>query len=285
MPNARLETPSTGATPLNDERSGRLTSVSPKTVDRSHIDTAVKTASRTSDVTASAVDSTPGEQEDADAGASAHPVHETDREGPERRPGAVSMGVAAFFRMCVHMRMPPTAVLVRVDVEHPSSPSDEESDCQIHDHDGDGRLSSLLNAFREVSVEKQHGQAEGDQGQRVTQPPRETQLSGPAGGTLFSARQQRGHGSEVIGIGGVAKAEQHGNHDDDPDRRPVGESGNSVVEAEHQNTLRECFDGEADPHREDEERAHGRECADERAVEPQTAERTVERRRRRGRST
>lgn len=41
------------------------------------------------------------EQEDTDTRASAHPVHETDREGPQWRPGAVPMGVAAFFPMCM----------------------------------------------------------------------------------------------------------------------------------------------------------------------------------------
>jgi len=65
-------------------------------------------------------------------------MHEADREGPERRPSAVAMRVAAFFRMSMQMRMPPTAVLVRVDVEHPLSPPDEEADSQIHNHDGDG---------------------------------------------------------------------------------------------------------------------------------------------------
>jgi hypothetical protein len=144
-------------------------------------------------------------------------VHETDREGPDRRPGAVSMGMASLFRMCVHMRMPPSPVLVWMDVKHPSSPSHEESDCQIHDQEGYGHLGGLLQAFREVSVEQKHWQAEGDQRQRVTQPPRETQASGMAGGTLFSARQQRGHGSQVIGIGGMAKPEQYSNHDDDPE--------------------------------------------------------------------
>jgi hypothetical protein len=144
-------------------------------------------------------------------------VHETDRKGPERRPGAVPMGVATFCRMRVYVRMLPTAVLVWVDVEHPLSPPEEEAESQVHDHDGNGRLSSLLNAFREVVVEKHHRQAEGDQSQSVSHPPRETQLTGTPGGTLFPTCQQRGHCREVIGIGRMSKAEQDGDYNDDPE--------------------------------------------------------------------
>ncbi len=58
IPNARLTTPSTGATRLKAPRTGRLTRVAPNPVERIVIETAVKSASTTSAATAVVVDST-----------------------------------------------------------------------------------------------------------------------------------------------------------------------------------------------------------------------------------
>ena len=91
-PKSRLRPPSAGAIRSNDAARRRVESVSPKPVESSAIETAVKRAksASASDRDAAVVDR--GEEEDADARASAHPVHQPDSVRLERRAGPTDGG-------------------------------------------------------------------------------------------------------------------------------------------------------------------------------------------------
>ena len=60
--------------------------------------------------------------------------------------------------------------------------------------------------------------------------PRQTELPRLAGDPCLAARNECRHRSEVVRVGRVPKAEQDRNEQDEPDRRPVGESRDPAVQ-------------------------------------------------------
>ena len=116
-PGARLLAPSAGAAPVNAARTGRETSVRPNPVVRMTMDTAVKTASRASDKTASPGGLDGGHDQDADSRAPAHSVDEPDAVRAEGGSRAPRMRVGPLAAVSVRVDVCDPAVLVGVDVK------------------------------------------------------------------------------------------------------------------------------------------------------------------------
>ena len=89
---------------------------------------------------------------------------------------------------------------------------------------------------------------------------------------LLPGGDQRRHGGEVVRVGRVAQAEQHGDAADDEERGPVREVRDPVVEAEHQVDLGEGAHGHRQAEAEDDDRADRGEEADQAAVEVDAVE-------------
>ena len=111
------------------------------------------------------------QQQDTDAGAAADPVHEADAVGLQRRaraPRAVRMRVAGV-NVTVGVR--PPLVRVQMDVEEPAPPPHEQPDGERDDDDSDQRLRSFLDALRQIRLEQDERQAEGEERRRVAGAP------------------------------------------------------------------------------------------------------------------
>ena len=187
----------------------RAASVAPKPVVTIVIETPVKSASTTSEATASAVDGNRGQQQHADARAAAEAVDEPD---PERRQRAA------------HLMAP---VLVAVPVP------DEQPDRQVDDQSGNRRLGAALDALGQVGLEEQDRHAEDDQGHGVPEPPPGAERRCLAPRLFLAGRDERRDRRDVVRVGGVAQAEQNCNEQDDQDRAAARERGDVVVESEH----------------------------------------------------
>src|SRR3989304_5803741 len=83
------------------------------------------------------------------------------------------------------------------------------------------------------SLRRRIGRAEAKGGGGGPRPQGGAELAGTACSPLAPGRDERRHGGEVIRVGGVAKAEEHCDREHDPDRCPIGEGRDSVVESEH----------------------------------------------------
>ena len=162
---------------------------------------------------------------------------------------------------------------VGVHVELAAPPAEEQSDRQVDDHDGDGRFSALLDMFREVAVEEQDGKTERKQRECVPKTPGEAERAGASRRALAAAGHERRHRREVIRVGGVSQAEQHGDCEHDPHRAAIREGGNLVVESEHQRTSGRALTVMPTPDRKDQKRARGGKSADEPTVQGEPAER------------
>ena len=86
-------------------------------------------------------------------------MHQTDAESPERRPHLVPV---TFFV---------GAMRVRVQVEEPAAPADQQPDGKEDDQGGDRCLRPLLEALRQVGLEEHDRQPEDDQRQGVAETP------------------------------------------------------------------------------------------------------------------
>jgi hypothetical protein len=113
------------------------------------METAVKTARRTSEVTARPVERTRREDEHSDASASGHSVHEPDREGSPARSGTVR-------------------VRVSVEAELAATPATKG---EIDDDESDRGLRRLLNPLGKNTVEEEDGKPEGNQRRRMDEAP------------------------------------------------------------------------------------------------------------------
>ncbi len=67
----------------------------------------------------------------------------------------------------------------------------------------------------------------------MTSAPGEPESPGQNGAPFPGACDERGHGGEMIRIGGVAKPEETGDCNHDQKRCSVGEAGQVLVQAEH----------------------------------------------------
>ena len=215
----RLARPSSGATPLNVAATGDDPRVSPKPVVTSVIDTAVNRASTTRAAHATDVRGDRRQDQDADAGAAAGAVHETDPEGAERRADG----------------MPVLLVLVRmsVQVEVAVPPADEEPDREEHDQRRHRGLGALLHALRQELLEEQDRQAEQHERERMTEAPEHAEPRRARLDALLARGDERRHGCDVVRVGRVTEPEQCRDEDHDEDGASAREVHDRVVEAEH----------------------------------------------------
>ena len=73
----------------------------------------------------------------------------------------------------------PPLVGVQMDVEEPAPPPHQQPDGERDDDDADQRLGSLLDALRQVRLEQDERQAEGEERRRVAARPRRRRAGTP----------------------------------------------------------------------------------------------------------
>ena len=114
--------------------------------------------------------------------------------------------------------------------ERPALPAQQQPERERHDHEADRYLGALLDARRQVRLPEHDRHAEREQRRGMAEPPGEPEPGRPAA----AVRDQRRHGGQVIRVARVPQAEQDCDHEDDQERRPVGEMHDPLVETEHQ---------------------------------------------------
>jgi len=97
----------------------------------------------------------------------------------------------------------------------------------------------LFDLLRQEVVEEEDRKPEGEQGRRVAGAPGEPEFLGAASSALPAARGECRH-SEVVRVARVAQSEENGDCEHDPDRGAVGESVDSLIEAEYRIPLTAC---------------------------------------------
>ena len=118
-------------------------------------------------------------------------------------------------------------------VEGSVPPPDEKPDCEEHDQRGDRGLGSTLDVLREIALGDEDRDAEDHECHGVPEPPPRAQARGGGGRALASGGDQRRDGRDVVGIGGVPEAEQHGGEQDDTERGSLGQPRHPLVDPEH----------------------------------------------------
>ena len=158
--------PSTGTRADERRATGRAPSVAPKPVVTIVIETAVKSASTTSDTTASGCRRDRGEQEHADARAAAHAVHEADPEGAERRPHVVPMLVVGRASACseVAVRQRTSSRTARKTIRAATAVS-----------------APCWTTLGQVGLEEEDRHAEDDERERVAERPTRRRAARPGG--------------------------------------------------------------------------------------------------------
>ena len=150
-------------------------------------------------------------------------MHQADPERLQRRAGAEAPAGAVGVG----------AAVVVMQVEESPVPAEKQPEREQRDHHAHARLGGRLHARREVCLEDDDRQPEGEQARRVADSPGESEARRRPGGAVATGCDQRRHRSEVVRVGRVAKAEHDGDDDDEPKRRPVREMGKPVVETQH----------------------------------------------------
>jgi hypothetical protein len=136
-------------------------------------------------------------------------MEEADREGREGRPRPMLVLVAGLARVTVEMSMPKAAlVFVLVDMEAAAPPLPEETERQRDDDQSDRRFDATPGGLRQGSPDEQERQAEGDERRRVPDAPREAEQGARACVPSVRPGHERRDRGEVIGVGGMAEAEE-----------------------------------------------------------------------------
>jgi hypothetical protein len=117
-----------------------------------------------------------------------------------------------------------------------SPPPEKESQGQEDDDEPDRALGRVLNPLRQSTLGEDDRSPKDQERRSVTGAPCKSELSGTASGALPGARDEGGHGSEVIRVGRMANSQRYRDGENDPDRSAVGEGRDSFVEAEHRIT-------------------------------------------------
>ena len=159
-----------------------------------------------------------GEQQDAHAGRAAHPVHEADAVGAHARPRAASM---------------PPAEGAGCAGKLAAVPAQEQPRGQRHDDHAHGQLRELLYRLGEITTEQDDGNAEGAQRRGVAETPGQAETARAPHAVAVVPGHQRAHRREVVRIGCVAQAEQHGDRDDEEKRLARAQRRDPLVEPEH----------------------------------------------------
>jgi hypothetical protein len=128
-------------------------------------------------------------------------------------------------------------VRVRMEAELTAAPANEEPEGEQDDDETDRALGRVLNPLRKKAVVGTIGSPKANSVAACPAPQAKPELPGTPRRVLASARNQRGHGSEVIRVGRVAQSEQNGDHENDPDRGASRQRGDSLVEAEYRITF------------------------------------------------
>src|SRR6266508_1532992 len=126
-------------------------------------------------------------------------------------------------------------VRVRVRVEGAAPPAGEEPDREAGDQEADRGLRATPDGVRQIRTVEHDRHAQGEERERVARAPGEPELR-RVSRAPFGRRDQRRHGGQVVGVGGVPEPEEYGDRNDDEKRRTVGERRQVAVEAEHQST-------------------------------------------------
>src|SRR5919206_1182682 len=171
------------------------------------------------------------EEQDADTGAPAHPVHDPDRVSAERR--AALRGMPMSSRARVYMRVRVLAVEVCMGVKGTAAPADEKPDREPDDQEAHRRLGRPLHGLREVRAVEDDRQPEREQRGGVPEAPREAERTRAARRALLARGDECRHCGQVVQVSRVAKAEHDRHEDDDEERRPVRERSDPLVEPEH----------------------------------------------------
>ena len=213
----------------------------------------MQSANRPSAATAIARFVDRGQQQDADAGAAAHPVHEADPVGLQRRARA------------------PGRVVVRV--EGAAVPAQEQRDRERDDHEADGRLGGLLRRLGQVALEEHDRQAEGEQRRRVAEAPGRARAGRPrrwrARECRRSASRRRRGGRDRSRGGGRARRRRRRRARASRRRRTMRSRCRVRTWSAH---FRDGADGHGEPRREDDECAGGWQEPNQPAFEGHAAE-------------
>ncbi len=210
-------------------------SATPTPVDSSPIDTAVAAANSASAATPCVVsDTAPTSSTPAAAEPPTPCTSPIPNAAAGERPCECACG-RGRVPVHVHVRMgvDDTVVHVGVRVEVAAPPAVQQPHGEDDDHAADRQLGGLLHALRQRVADQHDGQAAGKERERVPAPPGEPEPARPRGPVTRVGDDQRGHRRQVIGVGGVAQAEQDGHQQRDDDAA-AAEPGQRVVEPAHQ---------------------------------------------------
>ena len=127
--------------------------------------------------------------------------------------------------------------MVVMQVEEAAAPAHEQPEREQRDHHADARLGGRLHGFRQVGLEDDDRQPEGEEAGRVPEAPGESEASSRAGGPVAAGRDQRRDGGEVVGVGRVAETQYDRDDDHQRQGRPVREVRDPGVESEHVSSL------------------------------------------------
>src|SRR5262249_40437956 len=94
-------------------------------------------------------------------------------------------------------------------------------------------LGRLLDDVRQVAPEQEDRQAEGEERGRMAEAPGGAEPASDAGRTPARIRDERRDGHEVIGIGGVPKAEAEGEQEDHDRPVPRRVRGDVAIDPAH----------------------------------------------------
>ena len=125
------------------------------------------------------------------------------------------------------------AVAVRVRVEMPAVPAQQQAHRQEHDHQTHERLGAVLHRVRQVRAEQDDRQPEQRQRDRMAEPPGHAEPPRPARAVLGIGRDQRRDRGQVIGVGRVPQAQHQRDHQHQRQRLAAGQLRYPLVKPEH----------------------------------------------------
>jgi hypothetical protein len=199
----------------------------------------VPAASRTRAATETACDWIEADEQDADASAPSGSVCDSDAENAEGRPPAVRVEVLLRAPVRVHVGMAhPPLMRVLVHVEGTRPPAHKQAHREPDDDEADERLRGSLGPGRQRMPEEDERSSERDERQAVPDSPREAEAGTGPRITPLPARDEGRDGGDVIRVGGVAKAQQDGDEEDDRQGCAVRETPEERVESAHRSGRR-----------------------------------------------
>ena len=148
-------------------------------------------------------------------------------------PVPVNRGMDLLARafMQVGMGVHQVFVGVRMGVEIPSVPAQQQAQGERGDDACNGKLGQLVHGCWEVFPEQYDGEPEEEERRPVSQPPSGSEQVRPERRGAPASQHQGRDGGDVVGIGGVAKAEQQGDQEYAPGA--TGERADPLIKGVH----------------------------------------------------